>query len=230
MLVMDIMNIDLRNYLQQNHNKLTWKERIQIVDDITSALDIIHRDLHSGNILYQQNGQRFDISDLGFCGPADKSSKSIYGNLPYIAPEVLIEKEYTFKSDVYGIGMLMWEISSGQPPFVNYQHDYYLAMNIVNGIRPKIVSGTPLKYKILMERCWDADPEKRPDNDTLFYEMQEILRVYYQETLEKNKNIIKKFFKDFNLLKFTQPKIGNNLGTYNLERYYTNSTSKVHHI
>ena len=43
--------------------------------------------------------------------------------------------------------MLMWEISSGQPPFINYEHDYDLAMNIINGIRPKIVPGTPLKYK-----------------------------------------------------------------------------------
>ncbi|POG73005.1 kinase-like domain-containing protein, partial [Rhizophagus irregularis DAOM 181602=DAOM 197198] len=62
----------------------------------------------------------WSISDLGFCGPADKSSKCIYGNLPYIAPEVIIGKEYTFKSDIYSIAMLMWEISSGQPPFVNH--------------------------------------------------------------------------------------------------------------
>jgi hypothetical protein len=47
--------------------------------------------------------------------------------------------------------MLMWEISSGQPPFSDCEHDYYLAMDIVNGIRPKIVPGTPLEYKSLME-------------------------------------------------------------------------------
>src|SRR4051794_17064848 len=104
MLVMNIMDIDLRKYLQQNHNQLTWKERTQITYNIISALDwihnenAIHRDLHSGNILYSNS--RFDISDLGFCGPADKSPKSIYGNLPYIAPEVIVEKEYTFKSDI----------------------------------------------------------------------------------------------------------------------------------
>ncbi|POG61732.1 kinase-like domain-containing protein, partial [Rhizophagus irregularis DAOM 181602=DAOM 197198] len=84
MLVMNKMNIDLRKYLQQNHNQLTWKERIQIVTYITLALqriheeNAIHRDLHSGNILFKN---RFSISDLGFCGPADKPLKSIYGNL-----------------------------------------------------------------------------------------------------------------------------------------------------
>ncbi len=84
--------------------------------------------MHSGNILYSSN--KFYISDLGFYGPADKSPEKIYRNLSYIAPEVIVRKEYTFKSDIYSIGMLMWEISSGQPPFINYEHDYYLAMNI----------------------------------------------------------------------------------------------------
>ncbi|RIA96653.1 hypothetical protein C1645_754324 [Glomus cerebriforme] len=63
--------------------------------------------------------------------------------------------------------MLMWEISSGQPPFDICEHDYYLAMSIINGIRPKIVPETPLEYKNLMEQCWDADPLKRPDHYTL---------------------------------------------------------------
>src|SRR5687767_7796923 len=109
MLVMNFMDIDLRMYLQQNHNKITWSERIQITYDIIVALhkihkeNVIHRDLHSGNILYSQSTQRFDVSDLGFCGPANKSSKSIYGNLPYIAPEVIAGKGYTFASDIYSI-------------------------------------------------------------------------------------------------------------------------------
>ena len=112
MLVIYVMDIDLRKYLQQNHNKLTWKERIRITNDITLALyftheeNAIHRDLHSGNILYSQLGQRWYISDLGFCGPADKPSRSIYGNLPYIAPEVISGKGYTFKSDIYSIAIL----------------------------------------------------------------------------------------------------------------------------
>ncbi|GBB86461.1 hypothetical protein RclHR1_01290005 [Rhizophagus clarus] len=143
MLVMNIMEIDLKKYLQQNHNQLTWKEKIQIAVDIIYAVskihneNAIHRDLHSGNILCKI-GEKFFMSDLGFCGPADKPLKSIYGNLPYIAPEVITGKEHTFKSDIYSIAMLMWEISSGQPPFFNYEHNYDLARNIVNGIRPKI--------------------------------------------------------------------------------------------
>ena len=126
MLVMKLMDMDLKKYLQQNHNKLTWKEKIQIAFNIISAVEklkfenSIHRDLHSGNILRSRYYHDFKISDLGFCGPADKPPEKIYGNLPYIAPEVLVGKEHTFRSDIYSIGMLMWEISSGIPPFINY--------------------------------------------------------------------------------------------------------------
>ncbi|GES75058.1 kinase-like domain-containing protein [Rhizophagus clarus] len=97
MLVMNIMEIDLKKYLQQNHNQLTWKEKIQIAVDIIYAVskihneNAIHRDLHSGNILCKI-GEKFFMSDLGFCGPADKPLKSIYGNLPYIAPEFKINE------------------------------------------------------------------------------------------------------------------------------------------
>ncbi|RGB36418.1 kinase-like domain-containing protein, partial [Rhizophagus diaphanus] len=148
-------------------------ERIKIFYDIINALEaihkenVIHRDLHSGNILYDQYRYRWFISDLGFCGPADKPLESIYGNLPYIAPEVIVGKGYTRASDIYSIAMIMWEVSSGQPPFANYDDDYNLAMDIVNGMRPKIIPGTPLKYKELMELCWDADQTKRPDINTI---------------------------------------------------------------
>ncbi|RGB31877.1 kinase-like domain-containing protein, partial [Rhizophagus diaphanus] len=139
---------------------------IKGIDNIHNE-NAIHRDLHSGNILFEYTNN-FRISDLGFCGPVDKPPNSVYGNLPYIAPEVITGKKTTFESDIYSIGILMWEISSGQPPFVNCEHDYDLAMKIVNGMRPKIVpAGIPLEYKKLMEQCWDADSTKRPDADTL---------------------------------------------------------------
>ncbi|CAI2172166.1 1159_t:CDS:2 [Funneliformis geosporum] len=108
------------------------------------------KDLHSGNILYSEYNGQWRISDFGFCGPADKPLESIYGNLPYIAPEVINGKGYTFASDIYSIGMLMWEISSGQQPFADFEHNYDLAINLIKGLRPQIVQGTPTEYKKLI--------------------------------------------------------------------------------
>ncbi|PKK63110.1 hypothetical protein RhiirC2_686138 [Rhizophagus irregularis] len=81
--------------------------------------------------------------------------------------------------------MLMWEISSGQPPFINHEHDYNLVINIINGIRPKIVLGTPVEYKNLMEQCWDADPSKRPDIKTLAFKVQK-MNLYYQNMTDES--------------------------------------------
>ncbi|RGB39626.1 kinase-like domain-containing protein [Rhizophagus diaphanus] len=191
MLVIIKMDMDLRKYLQQNYNQLTWKGKIIIIYEIIDAIylihneNVIHRDLHSGNILFSQFNDSWYISDLGFCGPADKSSKSIYGNLPYIAPEVISGKGYTFASDIYSIAILMWEISSGQLPFINYKRDDYdLAMDIINGMRPEIVSEIPLEYKNLMEQCWDADPSKRHDIESLLNIIREIHLSYQNKPNE----------------------------------------------
>jgi serine/threonine protein kinase len=194
MLVTFQMQSNLRKYLQLHHNELKWNERIKIIHSITYALlniyreNIIHRDLHSGNILYHKIDQTFRISDLGFCGPVDKPLDSIYGNLPYVAPEVIAGKETTFASDIYSFGMLMWEVSSGQPPFINYTHDFDLAMRIINGMRPKIVPGTPLEYQELMKQCWDADPKKRPNADILIKELIQLQNPYQNIISETNTN------------------------------------------
>jgi serine/threonine protein kinase len=167
MIVMRKMDTDLRKYLQKKQP--TWKEKLIIANDIIKALDeLLHyhelnRDLHSGNILYSEFNNHWYISDFGFCGPADKPLNVIYGNLPYIAPEVLAGRGYTSASDIYSFGMLMWEISSRQPPFINYEYDYYLMGEICKGERPNIRTEIPSKYKELMQQCWDADPLKRPN-------------------------------------------------------------------
>ncbi|POG71664.1 kinase-like domain-containing protein [Rhizophagus irregularis DAOM 181602=DAOM 197198] len=185
-LVMRQLDMDLRKYLQQNHNKLTWKERIQITVNIIKALvsihkeNLIHRDLHSGNILYDCYTNSWFIGNFGFCGPADNKLIIIYGNLPYMAPEVISGKTYiSFASDIYSIAMLMWEISSGQAPIINFKHDYNLVMNIVNGMRPKVIPGTPIEYKNLMKQCWDADPLERPDINALWKKIND-LSLFYQ--------------------------------------------------
>src|SRR5207248_746904 len=62
----------------------------------------------------------------------------------------------------YSFSMIMWQVSSGIPPFSNKSHNLQLAIDICNGTRPKIVQKTPKSFSTLMERCWDADPTLRP--------------------------------------------------------------------
>src|SRR5205085_8871691 len=96
------------------------------------------------------------------------NSSNVCGVLPYIAPEVLDGKPYTFASDVYSFGIILVEVSTGKPPFRSVPHDEKLALAICNGLRPRVAKGTPQCYIDLVNQCLDANPEKRPSVETLW--------------------------------------------------------------
>ncbi|CAB5292624.1 unnamed protein product [Rhizophagus irregularis] len=145
---------------------------------------------------------RIWISDSGLQGPAGSSNenndlnsssspidensniisnsrKEIYGVLPYIAPEVLQGKEYTKSSDIYSLGIIMWELSNGatlkrqqrhKRPFHDQPYDKNLAMEIViNEKRPNIATSPdiPECWLDLMKKCWASKPEDRPNIENI---------------------------------------------------------------
>jgi serine/threonine protein kinase len=183
---MKYIDTDLRRYLQENRKQITWKTKIQIIFETIKALcrvheeNLVHKNLHPGNVLYLKDKNDWYISDVGVYGPANKPLNSVYGNLPYIAPEVIHKSEYSFKSDIYSVAILMWEVLTEQPPFLNHKNDQELALNVVNGIRPKILPGTPSIFKKLIEECWDANPEKRPDIHTLWEKIEDINKSIHE--------------------------------------------------
>ena len=67
-----------------------------------------------------------------------------------MAPEVLRGKPYTLASDIYSFSMIMWEFTSGVPPFNDRAHDLQLCLSICKGERPKIIENTPQCYVNLM--------------------------------------------------------------------------------
>ncbi|CAG8787833.1 18858_t:CDS:2, partial [Racocetra fulgida] len=95
------------------------------------------------------------IADLGISKPVDASSdeNTIYGVIPYVAPEVLKGGKFTKASDIYSFGMII--------PFSDRKHDEHLILDILNGLRPEIRTNTPQDLVELMERCWHSDSEKR---------------------------------------------------------------------
>ncbi|CAB4430527.1 unnamed protein product [Rhizophagus irregularis] len=128
-----------------------------------------HKDFHSGNILRVYKYRSY-ISDFGLSGPSNKqkSDDKICGVLPYIAPEVLNKEPYTLSSDIYSFGVIMAELSSGNPPFYERKHDISLALEICNGLRPEFGKGTPEFYKKLAYKCMNANSNQRPTAKELF--------------------------------------------------------------
>ncbi|RHZ48684.1 hypothetical protein Glove_543g62 [Diversispora epigaea] len=60
----------------------------------------------------------------------------------------------------YSFDIIMWELTSPQPPFYKTAYDFNLALSICNGKRPQVIKGTPAYYVELMKKCWDPNPSK----------------------------------------------------------------------
>ncbi|GES81823.1 kinase-like domain-containing protein [Rhizophagus clarus] len=136
----------LRSYLDKYYYRLNLLDKIGNLQRIADGIyyihqnELIHRDLHTGNILKDLTDTF--IADVGLCRPADynvleDTNKKIYGVLPYIAPEILRGQNYTKASDIYSFGIIMYEVISGLPPY----HD--------------VIHKKPLA-------CLDANPSNRP--------------------------------------------------------------------
>ncbi|POG77259.1 kinase-like domain-containing protein, partial [Rhizophagus irregularis DAOM 181602=DAOM 197198] len=101
-----------------------------------------------------------------------------------MAPEILRKKSYTPASDIYSFSMIMWEFTSGIPPFSHKAHDHHLILSICKeGRRPEIIKNTPKCYIDLMKKCWDLDPSNRPTIIMLEYTISEWIRCineYYE--------------------------------------------------
>ncbi|CAB4417931.1 unnamed protein product [Rhizophagus irregularis] len=173
---------------------------------------LFHQDFHIGNILVNNNENLegiplgIHISDMGLCGEVgDKNKTKIYGVMPYVAPEVLRGKPYTQAADIYSFGMVMYYIITGRQPFENCAHDGLLALDICRGIRPEIPEIPELKsnqYIDLMKKCWDSDPDNRP-NVELIHTM--LADVGQTDEIEKAEKYLFKEYKENKQLTTTNP-------------------------
>ncbi|EXX54462.1 kinase-like domain-containing protein [Rhizophagus irregularis DAOM 181602=DAOM 197198] len=165
-------NGNLRQRLNYSFNSMKWGEKLDILRRIAMGLEnihdkgLVHCNFHCGNILNSYNNFTL-ISDLELCRPANlipsqDDYKKIYGVLPYVAPEVLREGEYTQKSDIYAFGIIAYEVYTGLPPYHDIAHDKILAISICQGLRPKSSYKIPQVILDIIKQCWDADPLKRP--------------------------------------------------------------------
>ena len=95
------------------------------------------------------------MADFGLSRKIAESSNAsgIFGVIPYIDQKGLNDQNYKLnkQSDVYSIGVLLWQISSGYEPFKGKEYDVRLAVSICKGLREKTIDEIPDEYNELYQ-------------------------------------------------------------------------------
>ena len=203
-------NKSLKSYIETNKGKITLKQKLLFIYEISLAIEymhtrlykILHRDIKSSNILLDEN-YHCKICDFGmskyYCNDREVKIKNEESNnnnmttnyqtnsqstLFWMSPEYLCDGIINEKSDIYSLGILIWEIfMEDTNPYKNININDYLLGNkdIVYNNRPIIneenFKECP-KIKELMQLMWNSNYNKRPNIDSILNLLEELNYQY----------------------------------------------------
>ena len=111
-------------------------------------------------------GDRLDpVGDSGGHGGLPELTSNL-GTTAWCAPEIFTTTgtaQYSLKVDVYSFGIVLWELWERRSPFDHLKSRFDIVDAVKSGVRPRMSDTCPPAFKALIERCWDGDPERRPN-------------------------------------------------------------------
>ena len=245
---------DLSEKIKERKNKNNNFTESEILDYFTQIClairhihkkKIIHRDLKSGNIFLMKNGF-VKLGDFGIAKGFQKTmdkAKTMVGTPYYLSPEILENKPYDSKSDIWALGVLLYEMMTFKMPF-NANSLPMLSVKIMRGnyIPPPTIYTKDLRE--LVAKCLTVDAKMRPTIDEILKTplIQNRIRSFLDEVQynkefsktitkkykEKEKTVIKvKEIKGLNVEVF-EPSIisGNPINNLNIKKN-NNSNKKI---
>lgn len=151
-----------------------------VVDGLGEAhtAGLIHRDVKPENVLIADDG-RIKIGDFGLARAVTTSTSTgtLIGTIGYLSPELVLGKAADARSDIYSVGIMLYEMLTGQQPYdgevpiqVAYKHVHETV-----GPPSALVPGLAAEMDELVQWCTAADPENRPvDGHALLQELRHI--------------------------------------------------------
>lgn len=176
-LVMDLIDgPDLHRYLRENGPFSPVAASLltaQIADALAAshADGVVHRDLKPANVLLKQDAGQMHpmLTDFGIARLADSPgltrTHEFVGTPAYVAPESAEGRPQTSAVDIYGAGILMYELVTGRPPFAGGSALEVLHQHL--SAEPRRPSTVPDPLWTVIERCLRKNPDERPSAENL---------------------------------------------------------------
>ncbi|MFF8530408.1 serine/threonine-protein kinase [Streptomyces sp. SAS_267] len=176
-LVMDLVDgPDLHRYLRENGPFSPVAASLltaQIADALAAshADGVVHRDLKPANVLLKQYAGQMHpmLTDFGIARLADSPgltrTHEFVGTPAYVAPESAEGRPQTSAVDIYGAGILMYELVTGRPPFSGGSALEVLHQHL--SAEPRRPSTVPDPLWTVIERCLRKNPDERPSAENL---------------------------------------------------------------
>ena len=175
-IVEELMSDSLYDIISKKPGQIPEKISGYILREILKGLNYlhsrhrIHRDIKSDNILLSHQGE-IKIADLGLCAQVNKNQpnrQTFSGTLLWMAPEVLKQEKYNFKIDIWSLGIVAFELGSGEPPYY-HESQTKIVSNVINQKPARLVDSiaSSFDFNSFIDRCLVKDPENRACTDEL---------------------------------------------------------------
>ena len=187
---------DLFSYIEKRGFKLKEERASEIIHKLCTAVyflhqyGIVHRDLKPENILMTDDTDTADIRLVDFglgkiIGPGETCTEP-FGTFSYVAPEVLQEKPYNFKVDLFAIGIITYLLVAGFLPFDHETSEKEIARQTVyepTPFPPSIWKNISFEAKMFVDNLLEKDPEKRMN-------IQEVLQHKWLQKFNNEEQVV----------------------------------------